>query len=159
MRSQKIIGVMVLMFLSAATAFPKQELSRIVVPVKNDVPVFDYRIHRGNETALFRAGVTDHLTVLAESRGRYEVKNGNGKTGWIDKTSVKNVKPSKRFVFDNADVLGYLDDPTPLYIIDADDPEQASIKLDRSFADALRENVDRFTIERMAGVYPGGTRF
>jgi hypothetical protein len=51
-------------------------------------------------------------------------------------------------VFDDAEVIGYLDNPTPVYIIDADNPNADPIKLDRSFADALRENVDRETIER-----------
>jgi hypothetical protein len=51
-------------------------------------------------------------------------------------------------VFDNADVIGYLDNPTPVYIIDAEDPNSDPINLTRSFKDALRVNVDQETIER-----------
>jgi len=53
-------------------------------------------------------------------------------------------------VFDNAEVIGYLDNPTPVYIIDSDDPNADPINLDRSFKDALRENVDKETVERQA---------
>ena len=58
------------------------------------------------------------------------------------------VGKSKTFVFDNAEVIGYLDNPTPVYIIDIDDPNADPINLDRSFKDALRENVDKETVER-----------
>ncbi len=55
---------------------------------------------------------------------------------------------AKTFSFENTDVLGYLDNPTPVYIIDVDDPNAEKITLDRSFKDALRDNVDKFTLER-----------
>ena len=54
----------------------------------------------------------------------------------------------KKFMFDDAEVIGYLDNPTPVYIIDADNKDATPIKLDRSFADALRQDVDRETVER-----------
>jgi hypothetical protein len=78
------------------------------------------------------------------------VRNGNGKIGWIEKKRVEKVGASKRFVFNNTDVHGYLDDPSPIYIIDADNPGNVALKLDRSFNDALRENTDKYTFERAA---------
>ena len=88
--------------------------------------------------------------MLKETRNSYQVEF-SGKRGWVDKGSVVAVGKSKTFVFDNADVIGYLDNPTPVYIIDADDPNANPITLDRSFKDALRENVDRETVERQVG--------
>ena len=76
------------------------------------------------------------------------MQTASGETGWIEKRLVVTTSKSKTFVFDDAEVIGYLDNPTPVYIIDADNPNADPIKLDRSFADALRENVDKETVER-----------
>lgn len=55
----------------------------------------------------------------------------------------------KRYQFEDAEVLGYLDNPTPVYIIDSDNINGDPIKLDRSFAEEIKENVDRETLERL----------
>ena len=79
----------------------------------------------------------------------YEVQNATG-TGWVDKKLMVIIGTKKSFSFDNAEVLGYIDNPTPIYIIDQDDPNSEKITLDRSFKDALRDNVDKMTLEREA---------
>jgi hypothetical protein len=90
------------------------------------------------------------LEVVQTGRDSYKVRV-QGQTGWIEKRmAVASAKGSKSYTFDDAEVIGYLDNPTPVYIIDADDKESEHIKLDRSFAEALRENVDEETIERQA---------
>lgn len=55
---------------------------------------------------------------------------------------------SRKFTFDDTEVQGYLDNPTPIYIMDTDDPNSEPITLDRSFREALKINIDRETIER-----------
>jgi hypothetical protein len=114
---------------------------------KRDTGIYENEVRKLNEQALLRVGPDDRLTVLEESRNAYKV-DFNGQRGWVEKGAVVKVGKSKTFVFDNADVIGYLDNPTPVYIIDADDPNANPITLDRSFKDALRENVDRETVER-----------
>ena len=143
-------AVLLMLRVAAASAGGTGE-TPVVVPLKNDTPVFTDGLHRGNEKPAFRVGVNDRLEVVAESRSRYRIKTGTGKNGWVDKKSTERVKPSKKFIFDNADVQGYIDNPSPVYIIDADDPDLASLNLDRSFADALRENADKYTVERETG--------
>jgi hypothetical protein len=93
-------------------------------------------------------GLNDRLTVVGKSKQNLKVKLASGEIGWVDQKSVIASGKAKTFVFDDAEVIGYLDNPTPVYIIDADNPNADPIKLDRSFADALRENVDRETVER-----------
>jgi hypothetical protein len=93
-------------------------------------------------------GQSDRLTVIGKGKQTWKVKTPSGEVGWVEQRLVAIVGKSKTFVFDDAEVIGYLDNPTPVYIIDADNPNSDPIKLDRSFADALRENVDRETVER-----------
>jgi|WetSurMetagenome_2_1015567.scaffolds.fasta_scaffold624201_1 hypothetical protein len=56
---------------------------------------------------------------------------------------AQNGKPSKSIRFDSTDVIGYLENPTPVYILDTDDPKAEGIYLDRSFKESLRENIDK----------------
>jgi hypothetical protein len=94
-------------------------------------------------------GVEDRLQVLEQDRNHYKVKSPDGQVGWVEKRLVATAS-GKQFMFDDAEVIGYLDNPTPVYIIDADAKDATPIKLDRSFAEALRENVDRETVERQS---------
>jgi hypothetical protein len=124
-----------------------QQADKYVSPKKDDTGVFANETRKLYEQPAFKAGVNDRLKVLRETKGAYQV-DLNGTQGWVTKGDVVATGKSKTFVFDNADVIGYLDNPTPVYIIDADDPNANPITLDRSFKDALRENVDRETVER-----------
>ena len=57
---------------------------------------------------------------------------------------------SRSFAFESAEIIGYLDNPTPVYIIDMDDPSADPLSLDRSFKDALKENADKEIMERLS---------
>ena len=60
------------------------------------------------------------------------------------------VHPNKSFRFDSTDVHGYLDNPTLTCILDSDDPSAEPIHLERSFKDALCENLDKETVDRQS---------
>jgi hypothetical protein len=134
--------------LMVTIAFAQKDTKKYVTPTKEDVGVFKNEVRELYEKPVFTVGSNDRLLVLETSKQSYKVQKGDGETGWVEKRLVVTTGKSKSFVFDDAEVIGYLDNPTPVYIIDADNPNADPIKLDRSFADALRENVDRETIER-----------
>jgi len=121
---------------------------KFVQPTKDDVGVYKNDVREVYEKPLMNVSKNDRLSVIGQSKNNWKVQTGTGETGWIEKRLVATVGKSKTFVFDDAEVIGYLDNPTPVYIIDADNPNADPIKLDRSFADALRENVDKETVER-----------
>jgi hypothetical protein len=137
-----IIGLM------ATLAFGQKDMKKYVTPTKDEVGVFKNEVRELYEKPSFVVGTSDRLLVLETGKQSFKVQKGDGTTGWVEKRLVVTTGKSKSFVFDDAEVIGYLDNPTPVYIIDADNPNADPIKLDRSFADALRENVDRETIER-----------
>ncbi|MBD3421016.1 MAG: hypothetical protein GF398_12925 [Chitinivibrionales bacterium] len=121
-----------------------------VQPTKNDVGVYKNQKRELYEQPIMKVGTNARMQVLKSTRNHYRVKV-NGETGWVEKRMVAAAaKSSKTYLFEDAEVIGYLDNPTPVYIIDADDQDKDPIKLDRSFAEALRENVDRETVERQA---------
>jgi hypothetical protein len=139
--------ITVILFFSLSFAQKKDE-AKYVTPTSDNVGVYKNEIREVYEKPIFTVGTKDRLLIVATGRNHYKIQNAEGETGWIEKRFVVTTGRSKTFVFDDAEVIGYLDNPTPVYIIDADNPNADPIKLDRSFADALRENVDRETVER-----------
>jgi hypothetical protein len=134
--------------LTVSFAFAQKDMKKYVTPTKDEVGVFKNEVRELYEKPMYTVGTNDRLMVLETGKQAYKVQKADGGTGWVEKRLVVTTGKSKSFVFDDAEVIGYLDNPTPVYIIDADNPNADPIKLDRSFADALRENVDRETIER-----------
>lgn len=142
MRLCKLILVLVI---AATTSTFAQ---KIVVPKQDGVGVFKNDVREVYEEPILKVGTTDRLEVIKKKGRSIQVRTPDGQTGWVEDRLVSSTGKSKTFVFDNADVIGYLDNPTPVYIIDTDDPNADPINLDRSFKDALRENVDKETVER-----------
>jgi len=134
-----------LVIFSASVSYA--QAPKFVQPNKNDVGLYKNETRSVNETAILEVGLNDRLKVLRAGRDHYQVQTDDGKVGWIEKRLVAAAS-GKSFLFNDAEVIGYLDNPTPVYIIDADSKDATPIKLDRSFAEALRENVDRETVER-----------
>jgi hypothetical protein len=144
MRLSKMIVVLAL----SATFFVLFAAEKFVTPTKDGTGIYKNETREVYEEPIAKAGTTDRLTVLKKKGRHYQVKTADGQVGWIESRLVVATGKSKTFVFDNADVIGYLDNPTPVYIIDTDDPNADPINLNRSFKDALRENVDKETVER-----------
>jgi len=56
---------------------------------------------------------------------------------------------SKSMNFNALEVQGYIDAQSPVSVLDIDEAAQDPIVLNRSFKDALKENVDRESMERV----------
>lgn len=121
---------------------------KFVQPKSNNVGIYANYTRGVNENAVVKVGVNDRLRVIDSKRDFYKVQTADGVVGWIEQRLVASAA-GKAFMFDDAEVIGYLDNPTPVYIIDADNKDATPIKLDRSFAEALKQNVDRETVERI----------
>jgi hypothetical protein len=140
------VKLLVLVFMVSMISFVWGDNEKYVIAAKDSIPVFKNENHAANETPLFIIGRQDRPLIIATGGKSYEIQK-NDVTGWVDKEAV-SVSSAKTMVFDTANVLGYLDNPTTLYILDANNPNGQSIKLERSFAYEILENVDRETVER-----------
>ena len=146
MRLYRILMIMVM----AAVAIWAADTKKYVQPKESNTGIYKNQIRQVYEQPVFKVGPDDRLLILDSKGDSYKVQNVDGQTGWVEKKLVVSIGKSKTFVFDNAEVVGYLDNPTPVYILDSDDPNAERIYLDRSFKDALRDNVDKETTERQA---------
>lgn len=110
------------------------------------------------EKALYTTKKGEILTVLKSKGGNYQVKTSTGVKGWVMKSMVTSVgggksarkakKGSVDFDMDEAKVIGFLENPQAVYIMDMGDPDFKPIKLDRSFAEDLEGNIDKETNQR-----------
>lgn len=142
------LNTLSLLIIFTVAIFSSVHAQKYVTPNKDNVGVYKNQTREVYEEPIFTVGTKDRLIVKDEKGRFYKVEGPSGDNGWIEKRLVVATGKSKTFVFDNAEVVGYLDNPTPVYIMDTDDPNADPINLDRSFKDALRENVDKETIER-----------
>ena len=148
-----IYGIMAVLIMAFfAGGVPNQD--RYVIPLSNGTSVFPHNQKGGDSKPAFTVGTADRLMVIESKGDMYRVSDLKGEVGWVDKALVKVIRASEAVVFGEADVLGYLDNPTPVYIIDANNPVSNPLTLDRSFARELRENTDRMTLERIVGEEP-----
>jgi hypothetical protein len=140
----------IFMILAMAAAALMAAEKKYVQPKENNVGIYKNQVRQVYEQPVYKVGTEDRLLILDTKGDHYRVQNVNGQSGWVEKRLVASIGKSKTFVFDNAEVVGYLDNPTPVYILDSDDPNAERIYLDRSFKEALLDNVDQETTGRQA---------
>ena len=146
-----IMGAAILLF-GAAGVWSAARHDMYVTPSKADIKAFAKKAATAQEKPVFTAKTGEWLLVLETRGDRLKVRDSQGNTGWINKASVRERTPSESMTFENANVYSYLDNPAPIYIIDANNPSGAPIKLERSFAREMRENIDRPTANRILGI-------
>lgn len=140
--------IVALIFIASITNFVLGDNEKYAIANQDTVAVFKNENHLAGEAPLFTFGRQDRPLIIAAGSKTYEIQKNN-LVGWVDKELVA-VSFGKTMVFDTANVMGYLDNPPAIYIIDANNPAAQPIKLERSFAIEIQENVDRETVEREA---------
>lgn len=143
MRSFKLVLIGILLI--AASSFAQRNY---YVSPTSDVGVYANQTRQMNERAIENVTKGSILRVIDENRNYYKVRTDAGNEGWIEKRMAVRNDAKKAYTFDDVEIQGYLDNPTPIYITDVDDGSIAAIELDRSFADALKRNTDKEQISR-----------
>jgi len=143
--------------MAAALSFAAKET---VLAKTDDVKVYQNKIRQLYEKPIYSAKQDEYMEVIESDKDMYKVQLSNGKTGWVEKRFVapldKKTKKTANYVFEDANVQGWLDNPQAVYILDMTDPNFKPIKLDKSFADQIEENVDREKSEEQHGMYRPG---
>ena len=121
---------------------------RFVIPVRENTGVYKAKIRKLYERPLFLVGPSDRLQVIETAKDFYQVHDTNMRQGWIEKQSCVIAAANTRIEFEAALVEKYIDNPEPVTIFGSEEQEQTGILLNRSFKDALLENVDKELMER-----------
>ncbi len=138
--------ILLVFTISANANIPKNSY---VIPTQKNVGIYENRIRKLHENALFHVGLQSRLQVLEEKGNSYQIQDDHGRIGWVDKRFVAVVQGTHLNSFDPADVRDYDDLRSFISILDIPELTDRMIKLDRSFKDNLKETVDRETVERI----------
>lgn len=141
----RILMLMIIMAGTFTSSFARQEY---VVAKEENTPIYRNRLRKLYEQSVFTISPDEQVRVLKREGRHLRVENSNRQHGWVEVKHVLPVAASKKISFDDVFVEGYINNPDPAIIFGSTDPEDNMIKLDRSFRDALRENVDRETVMR-----------
>jgi hypothetical protein len=120
------------------------------VPRSNEVPVYSSEMRKVYEKPLFFINTQDKLNIRESGKNMMKIVDKAGRSGWVESSLVSVTSVNEKFVFSETDVPGYIDAVTPLQILDADLAYRQGLSIERSFADELRENVDRETVMRQS---------
>ena len=147
MRNVKMVAAIVGLISVSVLANPKQ----YAIVRENGASVYAQEIRKMYEKPLFYVSAQERLPVQESSKGMVKIRNKDGKTGWMEESAVQLLSTNKSFQFDSAKVTGYIDVFTPGIVVGTREFLEMGMQIDRSFADELRENVDRETVTRQSG--------
>ena len=153
MRDSKLVKIALILALAAGFAFA-QRVGDAMQARRANTQIYANEVREAYEQPLGTIGTNDLVTITEVRKNHFKVRTGGGVEGFVEKRDVNKASAAaaknRAFAFEAAEVIGYLDNPTPIYIIDMDDPNADPISLERSFKEALKENVDKETMERIS---------
>lgn len=140
------------MVMAVVTFFATEAVTqqRYVIPVKEEVKVYENMPRKTYEQAIFSLGNTDRAIVLKERNDALRIKDHQGRTGWVERKLVRSVAAGNQITFGNETVYGHLNAPSPIYVGGTDQPGDYGLLLHRSFRNELSTNIDRPTLERQS---------
>ena len=144
---KKTIG---LLFLALASVALAATSSTTVIRIKSGGATL-YKSESSDEgDKLADVGTGEEVTLLKQGKGRSLIKTGGAMKGWVDNSTIEKVKVTNGGAHNlkDVEVVGWLDNPSAVYILDNSNPDLNALPLDRNFANEIIEKKDREEVER-----------
>ena len=134
-------------FAAAAMAKSKNE-SIEVTRTKSSTTL--YKTEQGEDDKVSDLGGGEDITLIKEGKNRSLIKTSGSIKGWVENSSLQKVKISSGGTHNlkDVEVVGWLDNPSAVYILDNTNPDVNALPLDRSFSTEIVEKKDREEVER-----------
>lgn len=87
----------------------------------------------------------EEMSIISEKESHIMVSANCGK-GWVAKGAISYVAPKagdKSVSMDEVDIVGWLDNPSAVFVLDNNTEDVDGIELDRNFNEYLNHTVDR----------------
>ena len=144
-----VVLVCISLFGGAAFAKSKTESVEVTRIKSNGATLFKLESSdAGDKVADLSAG--EEVQMLKEGKARSLVKTGGNVKGWVDNSNIEKVKITSGGTHNlkDVEVVGWLDNPSAVYILDNSNPDVNALPLDRSFSNEIVEKKDREEVER-----------
>jgi hypothetical protein len=117
--------------------------------VKSKIGDVDLTKEKGGGSVVCTAGFNDELTIVKEADTDVLVK-GNCGQGWVEKSKIEYVAQAagdKSMKLEGVDVVGWLDNPSAVFVLENDDLDFDGVNIDRDFKEYLQHTMDREQME------------
>ena len=139
--TKKILFCLLAVMVVAAMAAPKTVKSK-----RGDI---DLTKTKGGSDVVCTAAFTDELRIVKDDGDAVLVKGACGQ-GWVGKSAVEYVAKAegdKSLSLEGVDVVGWLDNPSAVFVLENDDIDLDGVNIDRDFKEYLQHTMDREQME------------
>jgi hypothetical protein len=144
---KKIAAFLVFTLVAFAFSAPKQET---VTRIKSGGATV-YKNEQSDEgDKVLDLGKGDEVTFLKQGKARSLIKTSGSIKGWVDNSTLEKVKVTSGGAHNlkDVEVVGWLDNPSAVYILDNTNPDLNALPIDRNFNSEIVEKKDREEVER-----------
>ncbi len=146
---KKIAAFLVLTLMAFAYSKDKTQTSTVTRIKSGGAAV--YKSEQSDEgEKLMDLGTGDEITILKQGKARSMVKTSGNIKGWVENGTVERVKITSGGAHNlkDVEVVGWLDNPSAVYILDNTNPDLNALPIDRNFNSEIVEKKDREEVER-----------
>lgn len=147
---KKIATFLVLALVTLGMAAKGKTETSVVTRIKSGGAAV-YKTEQGEESdKLVDLGTGDEVTILKQGKARSMIKTSQSIKGWVDNSTVEKVKITSggSHNLKDVEVVGWLDNPSAVYILDNTNPDLNALPIDRNFNNEIVEKKDREEVER-----------
>lgn len=113
--------------------------------VKSKLGDVDLTKEKDGGAVVCTAGFNEELTIVKDGDTEVLVKGSCGQ-GWVAKSKIEYVAQAagdKSMQMEGVDVVGWLDNPSAVFVLENDDLDFDGVNIDRDFKEYLQHTMDR----------------
>jgi hypothetical protein len=143
---KKVLALFVLALTSLSFAASKTSSTEVTRVKGSGAAVYKTELADAGEKTMDLSGGEEIKLLKARSL----IKTSGNVKGWVDNSTIERVKVSggSAHSLKDVEVVGWLDNPSAVYILDNTNPDLNALPIDRSFASEIVEKKDREEVER-----------
>lgn len=138
---KKILFCVLALMIAVSFAAPKKVKSK-----RGDV---DLTKDKNGGAVVCTAGFNDEMAIVKEGDTEVLVKASCGQ-GWVQKSQVEFIVAAagdKSIKIGDVDVVGWIDNPSAVFVLEQDAADFESVNIDRDFKEYLQHTMDREQVE------------
>ena len=138
---KKILFSVLVLLVATSFAAPSSVKSK-----RGDV---DLTKEKGGGSVVCTAGFNDDVKIVKDGDDAVLVKAACGQ-GWVAKSAVEYVVAAagdKSLKLEGVDVVGWLDNPSAVFVLEQDAADFDGVNIDRDFKEYLQHTMDREQVE------------